>query len=130
MTVAPPAEPESAAVWVVVTAETATEKPTLEAPAGMVTDAGTATALSLLDKLTASPLLPAGALNVIVQVSLPEPENELVAQLRPLNASAVAIPVPARLIATVLGDALSVKVMFPLIVPASVGSKTTERVAV
>ena len=59
--------------WLVVTAETAAEKPTLDALAGTVTEAGTVTAALLLERLTITPLPVAGPLSVTVQASVPDP---------------------------------------------------------
>jgi hypothetical protein len=105
-------------------------KPVLLDPAGTVTDAGTVTALLLLDRPITSPPLPAAALNVTVQASLPDPVNELELQLSPLSAPAADCPVPLRLIAAVVGDALSETVTLPLAAPVTVGSKVTASVAV
>jgi hypothetical protein len=58
---------------VVLTAETAAENPTLVALTGMVTEAGTVTAVLLLERFTISPLPVAGPLSVAVQASVPEP---------------------------------------------------------
>jgi hypothetical protein len=72
--------------WAVVTAETAAEKPTLVALTGTVTEAGTVTAVLLLDRLTAMPLPVAGPLSVTVQASVPEPDIEDAVQETALSA--------------------------------------------
>jgi len=128
--VTPPAEAVTVAVWSVVTAVNAAVNPALLDPAGTVTEPGTLTAVLVLDRLTASPPLPAAAVRVTVQASLPDPVNELVAQLSPLSVAAPLIPVPLRLTAAALGEALSLMLIAPLAVPETVGSKTTVREAV
>ena len=75
------------AVWVVVIAETAAVKLALVAPAGTVMDEGTVTALLLLDRLTASPPLPAAAESVTVQASVPAPVMDPWLQDRELGAT-------------------------------------------
>ena len=125
-----PDEAVRVSVWAVVTAETAAVNPTLLDPAGTVTEPGTVTAVLLLDRVTASPLLPAAAVRVTVQTSLPDPVIESLLQLSPLNDASVAdCPVPLRLIVAVLGEALSLMLICPLEVPDTVGSKTTVREA-
>src|SRR6185437_853718 len=57
--VAPPAEAVSVAVCAIVTSATVAVNWTVVAPAETVTDAGMVTASSLLERVTASPLLPA-----------------------------------------------------------------------
>jgi hypothetical protein len=69
----PPALAVSVAVWPVVTEETVAVKAALIAPAGTVTEAGTATPLELLARFTAKPPVKAAVLNVTVQLSLPAP---------------------------------------------------------
>lgn len=122
---APPAAAVKVAVWAVVTADTVAVNPAVVDPAGTVTDPGTVTAPLLLDKLTASPPVPAAAESVTVQASLPEPVMEALAQLSVLSTPAVVCPVPLRLIAAVLGDELSVSVRVPVTVPVVVGSRLT-----
>jgi hypothetical protein len=63
-------------------------KEALEEPAGTETDAGTATALLLLERLTEKPPLAAPAVRVTVQLSVPAPVSELAAQLKPFIAAA------------------------------------------
>ena len=74
----------------VVTAVTVAVNPALVAPAGTVTEPGTVTAELLLDRLTASPPVPAAAERLTVQLSLPAPVNEFFAQLSELSTPAVA----------------------------------------
>lgn len=107
----PPAEALSVAFCAVVTAETVAVNPAVEAPEGTVTDPGTVTALSLLDRLTASPPVPATAVRVTVQASLPAAvkalwlqEIELRAGLDELDAA----PLPCSLI---FSDGLVVEVL-------------------
>ena len=126
----PPAEAVRVSVWAVVTAETAAVNPMLLDPAGTVIEPGTVTALLLLDKVTASPPVPAAADRLTVQESLPEPVIELWLQVSPLSVPAAACPVPLRLIAAELGEALSPMLMLPLRLPVAVGAKVTARVAV
>ena len=118
----------------VVTDAMAAEKATLVALAGTVTVAGSVTAASLLERLTLCPPLPAAALRVTVQKSVPEPVIELLAQesaLSVLGASGAAVPVPLRLItADGLVAELLTKVSCPVTALAAEGSKPTFRVAV
>jgi hypothetical protein len=90
------------AVWAVVTAETVAVNPALVAPAGTVTDAGTVTALLLLERLTASPPVPAAAESVTVHASVPEPVMDPWLQDRELGATVLvlvfACPFPCNLI--------------------------------
>ena len=81
----------SVAVWAVVTAETVAVKLALVAPEDTVTEAGTVTALLLLDRLTARPPVPAAAERVTVQASVPAPVMEARLQARELTA---ALPDP------------------------------------
>ena len=66
-----PAVALSVAVVVVLTAATVAVKAALVALAATVTEAGTVTELLLLDRVTACPPVPAAALSVTVQVSVP-----------------------------------------------------------
>jgi hypothetical protein len=119
---------------VVVTDAMAAEKATLVVLAGTVTVAGRVTATSLLERLTVSPPLPAAALRVTVQTSVPEPVIEPLAQESALSvpgATGAAVPVPLRLItADGLVAELLTKVSCPVTVLAAEGSKSTIRVAV
>ena len=73
-----------------LTDDTVAEKPTLVAPEGTSTEAGTATALLLLLSATLTPPDPAAAVSVTVQASLPAPVIELLAQVTPLNTGVAA----------------------------------------
>ena len=81
----------SVAVCAVLTADTVAEKLALVAPAATVTDAGTDTAELLLARFAANPPLPAAALSVTVQLSVPAPVMEPLVQVRPERAG-VAVP--------------------------------------
>jgi hypothetical protein len=69
----------------VLTAEIVAVKLVLVAPAATVTEAGTTTAVSLLDTLTTWPPLPAAAFSVTVQLSVPAPVIDPLVQLNPLS---------------------------------------------
>jgi hypothetical protein len=69
------------AVCELLTAETVAEKLAVLAPAATVTVAGTVTAELLLAKLTAKPLVGAAAFSVTVQLSVPAPVIDPLAQL-------------------------------------------------
>jgi hypothetical protein len=75
------------AVAAVLTAETVAEKLAEVEPAATVTEAGKLTALLLLARLTASPLPVAAAFSETVQLSVPAPVIEFVAQLRALGVA-------------------------------------------
>lgn len=128
--VTPPAEAVKVSVWAVLTAKTPAVKAALLDPAGTVTEPGTVTALSLLDRAIAMPPVPAADDRLTVHESLPDPVIEFWLQLKALSRPAVASPVPLRLMPAELGEALSLMLMAPLAVPVTVGSKITERVAV
>jgi hypothetical protein len=85
----------------VVTDDTLAVNPALVALAATVTVAGTVTAALLLARLTLKPPLPAAAVSVTVQLSLPAPVIDALLQERVLNVPCAAIPVPVRLIAAV-----------------------------
>ncbi len=72
------------------------EKPAVVAPAATVTIAGTVTALLLLARLTGNPPLAAAAFNVTVQLSVPAPVIDPLAQLSPASTGT---PVPLRFMA-------------------------------
>ena len=118
------------AVCAVLTDETLAVKPALAAPAGIVTEEGTVTALLLLDKLTASPPDPAAADKLTVHASLPAPVIEPLLQVTALSTPEAACPVPLRLTDAELGEALSVNTRFPVTAPDDVGLKLTDKVAV
>jgi hypothetical protein len=69
------------AVCAVLTDETVAVKLAVVEPAATVTDVGTVTALSLLERLTVRPLLGAAAFNATVQESVPAPVIDPLAQL-------------------------------------------------
>jgi hypothetical protein len=119
---------------VVVTDAMVAEKAALVALAGTVTVAGRVTAASLLERLTFSPPLPAAALRVTVQASVPAPVIEPLAQESALSVpgmTGAAVPVPLRLItADGLVAELLTKVSCPVTALAAEGSKSTIRVAV
>jgi len=111
-----------------LTAVTVAEKLALEAPEATVTEAGTVTALLLLERLTANPPLAAAAFSVTVQLSVPAPVIEPLAQLSPVSTGT---PVPLRLMAVEVPDEeLLVRVSDPETAPAAVGSNCTVNVAV
>jgi hypothetical protein len=125
-----PAVAVRVAVCAVVTEATAAEKATPVELAGTVTVAGRVTAASLLERLTLSPPLPAAALRVTVQASVPAPVIEPLVQERALSVPCAAVPVPPRLItANGLAVELLVRVIAPVAAPAVVGSKLTVSVA-
>ena len=116
----PPVLAVNVAACVVVTADAAAEKSALFAPAGTVTDAGTTTALSLLVKLIAWPLLPAAAFRVTVQVSAALPRIVPFKQLSPVS---MGTPIPLK--ATVFEvpfEALLEIVSWPVAAPDAVGT--------
>jgi hypothetical protein len=92
--VRPLALAESVTVWSAVNDDTVALKLALVALAGTVTLAGTATDALLLDRLTMSPLLPAGALKLTVQASVPAADIDPLAQERALNVPGAEIPDP------------------------------------
>jgi hypothetical protein len=110
----------------VVTDVTVAVNPALVAFAATVTEAGTVTAALLLARLTVKPPLPAAALSVTVQLSLPAPVIDALLQERALNTPAPAAPVPVRLITAVaLVDELLWIVSCPVAAPLVVGSNCT-----
>ena len=114
----------SVAVCAVVTAVAVTVNATLDDPAATVAEAGTVTALLLLVRLTGVALA-AAPVSVIVQASVAVPVSDALVQEKP---SKPACPVPLSPIVTAV--ALLVIVTVPLATPATVGSKTTIKVAV
>jgi hypothetical protein len=80
-----PAEAVTVAGCGELTADTPAANIALVAPAGIVTEAGTLTAGLLLVSVTANPLLPAAALIVTTQESVPAPAIDAVAQEIPLK---------------------------------------------
>jgi hypothetical protein len=115
-------------VCAVLTEETVAVKLALLAPAATVTEAGTVTAVLLLARLTVNPPLAAAAFSVTVQLSVPAPVMDPLAQVSALNTGT---PVPLRL--TTVDDPLEevlVMVSWPVTAPALVGSNCTPSVAV
>jgi len=102
-------------------------KAALAAFAGTVTEAGTDTAVLLLERLTVIPLLGAAPFSETVQESDPAPViEELVHEI----ALSVAMPVPLRLTAAVPPEAALLEmVSVPVAAPETVGSNCTCRVA-
>jgi hypothetical protein len=112
----------------VLTADTVAVKLAVVAPAATVTEAGTVTAVLLLARLTANPPPAAAVFSVTVQLSLPAPVIDPLAQLSAVSAGT---PVPLRLInVEVPLDELLVRVSWPVAAPAVLGSNCTVSVAV
>jgi hypothetical protein len=125
-----PAVAVRVAVCAVVTEAIVAEKATPVEFAGTVTVAGKVTEVSLLERLTLSPPLPAAALRVTVQASVPAPVIEPLVQENALSVPGAAVPVPPRLItADGLVVELLVRVIAPVAAPAVVGSNLTVSVA-
>ena len=119
----PPALAVTVADCAVLTDDTVAVNAALVALAGITTDAGTLTALLLLERLTLSPLLEAAELNVTVQASVPEPVIDAVLQERPDKVAAAAAPLPVRPTAVVgLEDELLEIVSCPVTDPDVVGA--------
>jgi hypothetical protein len=116
--------------WAVVTEVMVAEKAALVALAGTVTVAGRVTAGLLLERLTLSPPLPAAALRVTVQASVPDPVIEALVQKSALSVPGSAVPVPLRLTtANGFVEELLVRVIAPATAPTAEGSKLTISVA-
>ncbi len=116
------------AVCAVLTEETVAVKVAVVEPAATVTEAGTVTALLLLARLTVNPLVAAAAFRVTVQLSVPDPVNEPLAQL---SALSTGTPVPLTLTTVEVPlEELLVNVSEPEAAPAVVGLKCTVSVAV
>src|SRR5579863_4632570 len=122
----PPSLAVTFAVCEALTEETAAVNEALAEPAGTVTEAGTATALLLLARLTTSPPLGAAPLNEAAQATAPAP-----VKLDELHEIALraTVPVPFRLTVAVLPveEVLSI-VTVPVIAPPALGSNSTLRV--
>ena len=111
-----------------MTAVAVAVKLALDAPAAIVTEAGTVTALLLLDKLTVVAWsLP--TVSVTVQASVPAPVSDPLLQETALSVAG-ACPVPLRLIVALPAEALLLIVTDPLKAPAVAGSKLIVSVAV
>jgi hypothetical protein len=81
-----PPDAVSIAVCAAVTTEARAVKLALDAPLGTVTDAGTATALLLLDSVTMNPADPAASVSVTVQPSVADPVSDPLLHLNALNS--------------------------------------------
>jgi hypothetical protein len=88
----PPAVAVIVAVCDELTAPAAAVNPTVAVPAGTVTLPGTATAASLLARLTVMPLVGAAAVKLTVHGSDPAPLIEAVLQETALSAAGAATP--------------------------------------
>jgi hypothetical protein len=105
----------------VLTADAVAVKPALVAPAAIVTDAGTATALLLLARFTVVAAV-AAAVSVTVQAVVPAPVTDPLLQVSALSVGVTgACPVPLKLMVAV--EALLPIVTDPLNETAVVGSK-------
>jgi hypothetical protein len=112
----------------VVTALAVAVKLALVAPAAIVTDPGTVTAVLLLARLTAVALV-AAEVSVTVHATVPAPVSDPPLQERALSVGATgACPVPLRLIVAVA--ALLLIAIDPAKEPAVAGSKLIVSVAV
>jgi hypothetical protein len=126
----------SVAVCAELTAEAVAMKLTVLAPADTVTEAGTVTALLSLARLIVMPPGFATALSVIVQLSVPAPVIEPLAQVSPLKTVTTVLvsdgtPVPLRLTVVVVpAEELLLMVRVPAEAAAVVGSNCTVNVAV
>jgi hypothetical protein len=69
----------------VLTGATVAEKLAVVAPSATVTEEGTVTAAELLDRVTAKPPVEAAELSVTMQLSVPPPVTEALAQVRPFT---------------------------------------------
>jgi hypothetical protein len=95
----------------------------LVALAGTTTDAGTLTAVLLLERLTLNPLPDAAELNVTVQASVPEPVIDALPHDRAVKEAGAAVPVPVRLTALLgLAEELLEMVSCPVTDPATAGA--------
>ena len=81
----------------VVTDDTVALNAALADAAGTVTEAGTVTALLLLERLTVTPPLGADPVNVTVHASVPAPVIDELLQDMALTVGAVDAPVPLKL---------------------------------
>ena len=118
----------SVTVCEVGTEEAVAVKPALVAPAGTITDAGTATLVLLLARLTTNPPVGAAAFSVNVQPSVPVPVIEPVLQL---IAVSTGTPVPVRPTVEVAPvEELLLMISVPAAEPDAAGSNCTVNVAV
>jgi hypothetical protein len=125
-----PALAFSVTACAVATADAVAVNVALVALAATATEAGTVTALLLLDKLTGNPPLLAAVLSVTVQESVPEPVREALAHesaVKDAVAGADA-PVPLRATTTVPSvEAALVAMICPVAAPATAGLNCTSR---
>jgi hypothetical protein len=125
---APPALAVRVADCDVLTDDTVAVNPALVDVAGTVNEAGTVTALLLLERLTAAPPLGADPVNVTVHESVPDPVMEELVQYMALTAGVTVVPVPLKLTtAEGLVDELFEIVNCPVTDPAAVGLNCTVR---
>jgi len=118
----------SVAASVEFTGDTLAVKFALLAPAATVTEAGTFTSELLLDRPIVNPPLAAGVFTVTVQLSVPDPMIELLAQLNPVSPGT---PVPLRLTDVEAPvEELLVIDSCPACPPAAVGSNSTLSVSI
>lgn len=124
----PPALAIRIAASVEFTGDTLAVKLALLAPAATVTAAGTLTSELLLDSPIVNPPLAAGVFTVTVQLSVPDPVNELLVQLNPVSPGT---PVPLRPITVEFPfeELLAIE-SCPACPPAAVGSNSTLSVSV
>ncbi len=94
--------------------ETVALKLALVALAGTAMLAGTATVALLLDRVTLNPPLPAAALKLTVQASVPAPVMAPLLQVKALNVPAAATPVPLIFTTTLPWDELLAIVTVPV----------------
>ena len=97
-------------VWAELTADTVAVKFPVFEPAATVTEAGTATTELLLARLIANPPVGAAAFSVTVQLSVPAPAIEPLAQVSALNTGPLALSCSEKVLATLLALAVNVTV--------------------
>jgi hypothetical protein len=97
----PPALAVSVTACADVTEDTVAVNPALVAFAGTINVAGAVTAELLLARFTLTPPLPAAAVSVTVQLSLPDSVIDALLQESALNAAGAAAPLPVGLIVVV-----------------------------
>jgi hypothetical protein len=130
VSVMPPALAPSVTALAVVTDDAVAVNVALVAPAATVTEAGTVTALLLLDKSTVIPPLPAAVLSVTEQESVPEPVKDALVQESALNVAVcdADVPVPLRATTTVpLVEEVLVTVICPATAPVATGLNCTSK---
>jgi hypothetical protein len=112
----------------VETAETVAEKLAVVAPAAMVTDEGTVTAVLLLARPTANPPLAAATLTVTVHASVPAPVSDEFEQ-ESVESTGTPVPLKATVVEAPVEELLA-SVSWPVAGPAAVGSNCTVNVTV